>query len=63
MIQPVSNLASGMLTGSSTGGSGGGHGGSGGRGRGNAKVGLAHDSLYTPTDLGGSGGYGSQRGM
>ena len=52
-----------MLTGSSTGGSGGGHGGSGGRGRGNAKVGLAHDSLYTPTDLGGSGGYGAQLGM
>ena len=63
MIQRVRDVGYGMLTGSSTGGSGGGHGGSGGRGRGNAKVGLAHDSLYTPTDFGGSGGYGAQRGM
>ena len=63
LIQKVSHIGYGMFPGSRTGGSGGGHGGSGGRGRGNAKVGLGHDSIYTPTDFGGSGGSGIHCGM
>ena len=53
----------GVSVGALTGSSGGGHGGSGGRGKGNAKVGLAFDSIFAPTEYGGSGGYGEQRGM
>ena len=49
--------------GSGSGGSGGGHGGTGGRGAGRQPVGLGYDSIYTPTQHGAPGGFGSQLGQ